>query len=66
MHPDHLAAVNAAIKALGGLTKVSKRYNITISAVQLWRKNGIPTARLKQVGTDSGVGWERLSPQAYG
>lgn len=65
MHPKQLEAVNAAIKALGGLTKVARRYDISVPAVQQWRRNGVPKDRIKQVAVDSGVPWESLSPQAY-
>jgi len=60
-----LAATNRAIKALGGLTAVAERYDISIQAVQNWRKRGVPPGRVKAIATDSGVPREKLLPDLY-
>jgi DNA-binding transcriptional regulator YdaS (Cro superfamily) len=65
MTPKQLAATNEAIKAMGGLTKIAKRYGITVPAVQQWRTNGVPQNRVKDIEQDSGVPRARLLPHLY-
>jgi hypothetical protein len=65
MTKQQLAATNLAISNLGGLTEVSRRYDITVQAVQNWRVRGVPQDRVKQVAADSGVPREKLLPELY-
>lgn len=65
MIKEQLAATNQAIAALGGITAVARRYNISVQAVQNWRTRGVPKDRVKQVEKDSGVSREKLLPDVY-
>lgn len=65
MDAKQLAATNLAIKNLGGITKASRRYKISIAAVQHWRKRGVPQERINEIEKDSGVAREKLLPHLY-
>ncbi len=65
MDSNQLAVINKVIKALGGLTKIAKRYGITVPAVQQWRVNGIPKDRVKEVAKDSGVPAQEILRHLY-
>lgn len=65
MNKKQLAATNKAIRALGGITAVAARYDITLQAVQNWRTRGVPSGRVKEIAADSGVSREELLPDLY-
>jgi DNA-binding transcriptional regulator YdaS (Cro superfamily) len=65
MTPEQLAALNEAIKKGGGIVKLAKTMDVTISAIQQWRKRGVPPPRAKQLETATGVSRARLAPDVY-
>ena len=65
MNEAQLTATNEAIERLGGLTATAKRYQISVQAVQNWRSRGVPTDRVKELETDTGVPREQLRPDLY-
>lgn len=65
MDPEQLAALNEAIEKGGGIVKLAKTLNVTISAIQQWRTRGLPSKRAKALETASGVPRARLLPDLY-
>jgi DNA-binding transcriptional regulator YdaS (Cro superfamily) len=65
MDPKQLAALNEAIEKGGGIVKLAKTLEITISAIQQWRKHGVPPKRVKPLEAASGVSRARLAPDIY-
>jgi len=65
MDPEQLAALNEAIEKGGGIVKLAKTLDVTISAIQQWRTRGLPPKRVKPLETASGVSRVRLRPDLY-
>jgi DNA-binding transcriptional regulator YdaS (Cro superfamily) len=65
MDPKQLAALNEAIEKGGGIVKLAKTLDVTISAIQQWRTRGLPAKRAKPLEKASGVSRTRLRPDIY-
>jgi DNA-binding transcriptional regulator YdaS (Cro superfamily) len=63
--PEQLAALNLAIEKGGGIVKFASTLKVTLSAVQHWRKKGVPPKRVKPIEEATGVKREALRPDLY-
>ena len=63
--PKYVIAARAAVKELGGLHAVVKKYRVSRQRVEQWEKNGIPLKALNLISRDSGIPLEDLCPKVW-
>lgn len=58
-------ALDRAIQIMGGIVQAAAKLDVTISAIQNWRKNGMSGDRALQIEKLSGVSRALLRPDLY-
>lgn len=59
------AAVDAAVRAAGGVGKLAEKLEVGQSAVSNWRRTGIPLKRVPFVSRVTGIPPHVLRPDAF-
>lgn len=68
MHePHHLAAIaQKAVSAAGGSAVIAREIGISIAAITLWKRRGIPAQRVLDVERLTGISRHTLRPDVFG
>jgi DNA-binding transcriptional regulator YdaS (Cro superfamily) len=62
-----LAAVaQEAVAAAGGSAVIARQFGITVAAITLWKKRGIPAGRVLVVERLTGISRHKLRPDVFG
>lgn len=55
-----------AISAAGGAAAIARELGITLAAITLWKRRGIPANRVLAVERMSGISRHQLRPDVFG